>query len=188
MIQFSRLQTRERLPCPMNDYVLATAHYHAHGSNLACPNGRKSGLPFGTMRAAAKPLARESWVKERVMTVQEAKKRLLTKAKDLTHKSEAKDEIAIEQDADMMDAIQRTADRELALDSLSRNWKSAALVSQALQRIEKGMFGICTECEEPIAEKRLKALPWARYCITCQERCDRAGEPIEDDLASVASA
>jgi DnaK suppressor protein len=122
------------------------------------------------------------------MTVQEAKKHLLTKAKDLAHKSEAKDEIAIEQDAEMMDAIQRTADRELALDSLSRNWKSAALVSQALQRIEKGMFGICTECEEPIAEKRLKALPWARCCIVCQERCDRAGEPIEDDLASVASA
>jgi DnaK suppressor protein len=121
------------------------------------------------------------------MNVQEAKTVLLTKAKELSQASVSKDEIAIEQSAEVLDAIQRTADRELALDSLSRNWRTAALVAQALQRIEKGVFGICAECEEPIMEKRLKALPWAKYCITCQEKADRRGVVVEDDVEFLAA-
>src|SRR6202030_3225908 len=77
------------------------------------------------------------------MNSQEAKTVLLTKAKELSRASVSKDEIAIEQNAEMLDAIQQTADREIALDSLSRNWRTAALVSEALQRIERGLFGIC---------------------------------------------
>jgi DnaK suppressor protein len=41
-------------------------------------------------------------------------------------------------------------------------------VSMALQKIEDGSFGTCERCSEPISEKRLDALPFARYCITCQ--------------------
>jgi DnaK suppressor protein len=121
------------------------------------------------------------------MDVQEAKMVLLTKAKELSKAAVSKDEIAIEQTAEVLDAIQRTADRELALDSLSRNWRTAALVTQALQRIEKGVFGICAECEEPIMEKRLKALPWAKYCITCQEKADHRGVAVEDDVEFLAA-
>ncbi len=42
-------------------------------------------------------------------------------------------------------------------------------ISDALHRIETGQYGVCLECEEPISAKRLDALPWARYCVTCQE-------------------
>jgi DnaK suppressor protein len=42
-------------------------------------------------------------------------------------------------------------------------------VTDALQRISHGNYGICLECEEPISSKRLDAVPWARYCVTCQE-------------------
>jgi len=42
-------------------------------------------------------------------------------------------------------------------------------ISDALQRIEQGTYGVCLECEEPISVKRLEAVPWARYCVTCQE-------------------
>ena len=42
-------------------------------------------------------------------------------------------------------------------------------VNDALLRIEHGTYGVCAECEEPISTKRLDALPWARYCVTCQE-------------------
>ena len=41
-------------------------------------------------------------------------------------------------------------------------------VVSALQRIDEGSFGACERCGEPIAEKRLEALPFARYCIDCQ--------------------
>src|SRR5579872_5566835 len=43
-------------------------------------------------------------------------------------------------------------------------------ISDALQRIEQGTYGTCMECEEPISIKRLEAVPWARYCVACQER------------------
>ena len=42
-------------------------------------------------------------------------------------------------------------------------------ISDALHRIDKDTYGICLECEEPISTKRLDAVPWARYCVTCQE-------------------
>ena len=41
-------------------------------------------------------------------------------------------------------------------------------VVSALQKIDEGSFGTCERCGEPIAEKRLEALPFARYCIDCQ--------------------
>jgi RNA polymerase-binding transcription factor len=41
-------------------------------------------------------------------------------------------------------------------------------VVSALQRIDDGNYGSCERCGEPIAEKRLEALPFARYCIDCQ--------------------
>ena len=42
-------------------------------------------------------------------------------------------------------------------------------ISDALHRMEQDHYGVCLECEEPISAKRLDAVPWARYCVTCQE-------------------
>jgi DnaK suppressor protein len=42
-------------------------------------------------------------------------------------------------------------------------------VNDALLRVDHGTYGVCAECEEPISAKRLDALPWARYCVVCQE-------------------
>src|SRR5208337_3306300 len=42
-------------------------------------------------------------------------------------------------------------------------------IADALHRIDRDIYGICMECEEPISTKRLDAVPWARYCVTCQE-------------------
>ena len=56
--------------------------------------------------------------------------------------------------------------------SLRRNlvqYEELRLVEEALDRLNSGGYGVCQECEEPIAPKRLEAVPWARYCIRCQE-------------------
>lgn len=50
------------------------------------------------------------------------------------------------------------------------------LVEEALDRLDAGDYGICLACDEPIAEKRLRALPWARYCVICQ---DNAGLELD---------
>jgi len=42
-------------------------------------------------------------------------------------------------------------------------------ISDALVRIDHDTYGVCLECDEPISTKRLDAVPWARYCVTCQE-------------------
>lgn len=46
-------------------------------------------------------------------------------------------------------------------------------VEDALSRLDGGEFGICEECGESIHKKRLDAVPWARYCLNCQEAADR---------------
>jgi DnaK suppressor protein len=56
---------------------------------------------------------------------------------------------------------------------LNRNTIDAKLlreIAEALHRIELGAYGVCMECEEPISQKRLDAVPWAKYCVACQER------------------
>ena len=44
------------------------------------------------------------------------------------------------------------------------------LVDDALERLKHGRFGVCMECGEKMLPKRLEAVPWARHCISCQER------------------
>lgn len=58
--------------------------------------------------------------------------------------------------------------------SLSEGERDQLLqVTQALQRLEDGDYGECQECGEEISEQRLNALPWAAYCISCQEKRER---------------
>ena len=44
------------------------------------------------------------------------------------------------------------------------------LIDEALDRIASGDYGTCLSCEEEMPKNRLAAIPWARYCVTCQER------------------
>jgi DnaK suppressor protein len=55
---------------------------------------------------------------------------------------------------------------------LNRNTLDSKLlreIADALHRIEIDSYGVCMECEEEISPKRLDAVPWAKYCVTCQE-------------------
>lgn len=59
---------------------------------------------------------------------------------------------------------------DLNLAELDREAHELYAVEQALVRIDGGSFGICVDCSEPIADKRLEAYPTAERCIECQER------------------
>ena len=52
-------------------------------------------------------------------------------------------------------------------------------IEEALDRIEDGDYGTCLECAEPISLKRLEAVSWASYCVTCQEELSVEQEPPE---------
>jgi DnaK suppressor protein len=46
-------------------------------------------------------------------------------------------------------------------------------IDAALQRIEDGTYGVCTNCGNQIPEERLEARPWATLCIDCQRERER---------------
>jgi DnaK suppressor protein len=43
-------------------------------------------------------------------------------------------------------------------------------IEEALYRMEKGTYGVCRDCGEPIAPARLEAIPWTRVCIACKQK------------------
>ncbi|MEE2777704.1 MAG: TraR/DksA family transcriptional regulator [Acidobacteriota bacterium] len=70
---------------------------------------------------------------------------------------------------DDIDRANFDTDRDLALALSTGERKVLEQIEAALGRIDEGAFGSCTSCTEPIGEERLVAIPWARYCIDCQE-------------------
>lgn len=81
--------------------------------------------------------------------------------------------LAIETSADDLDRIQHASERDYAMGNLERNSNRLREVRNALSRLDAGTFGICMGCEENINLKRLSAVPWASFCIACQELADR---------------
>lgn len=54
------------------------------------------------------------------------------------------------------------------------DYQTLQQIDAALDRLLTGEFGVCAECGEDISPKRLAAIPWAHYCIFCQERAGAA--------------
>jgi len=54
------------------------------------------------------------------------------------------------------------------------------LVDNALQRLENGTYGLCQQCGEAIAPKRLEALPWAERCVSCEARLEQVYQDREE--------
>ena len=103
-----------------------------------------------------------------------------------------RDDIAIEKTPDAIDEVQLAGERELAIRNLDRESNLLRNVRSALGRIADGSYGVCLHCEEDIKPKRLDAVPWTKYCITCQEAADRhefetdSSDSSDELLASAA--
>lgn len=67
------------------------------------------------------------------------------------------------------DQAQLSHDEFISLRLNGLDYAQLRLIEEALDRLSSGDYGICLLCEAPIPEKRLQALPWARYCVHCQE-------------------
>ncbi len=73
---------------------------------------------------------------------------------------------------DWVDHSSQENDLHVNLALKQTDTKLLRAIDDALGRVEQGAFGICMDCEEPIAEMRLDAVPWTRVCIDCKERKD----------------
>lgn len=77
-------------------------------------------------------------------------------------------EIADDGVKDSLDMSMQDVNQEIALRLGERESQMVADIDQALLRIEEGTYGVCIECGKPIDERRLEAMPTARYDAACQ--------------------
>lgn len=120
------------------------------------------------------------------------KRALEAKHAELAAGLRKRDEIAIEKTPDALDEVQLAGEREFAIRTLDRESSLLRQVKGALARVADGSYGTCLHCEEEIKPKRLDAVPWTKYCITCQEAADRhefesdPSDPADEFLADAA--
>jgi DnaK suppressor protein len=74
---------------------------------------------------------------------------------------------------ELIDLIQGMSARDEAATFLNNLTRTLSDVNAALLAIDEGSYGTCAECGEPIASRRLQAIPWASHCVRCQEILDR---------------
>jgi DnaK suppressor protein len=102
------------------------------------------------------------------------RKRLQDARREIATSLKLRDQVCIEQTADEMDQIQAATARELAIKNLDRSARCLREIDEALRRLDTGDYGTCLYCEEAIGDKRLRAVPWAQYCLQCQEMADHS--------------
>ena len=84
---------------------------------------------------------------------------------------------------DSVDLSVQDLNKEIALRLGERSSQEVADIDQALLRIREGTYGICARCGGPIDERRLEALPTARYDAACKAAIENADG--EEDLPTL---
>lgn len=70
---------------------------------------------------------------------------------------------------DPADKASNSYTKELLFSQSTTERNTLKLIEEAIERVEDGNFGECLNCGQEIKPKRLEAIPWAPYCIDCQE-------------------
>ena len=78
-----------------------------------------------------------------------------------------------EPDPDGLDQATSAYDKESVPQRSNEEQQLVGMIESALRRIRNDSFGQCQYCGKDIDGKRLVAVPWARYCIQCQEDFER---------------
>ena len=89
--------------------------------------------------------------------------------------------------ADEMDVIQANERREIEFATRELLVERVRRLSAAIERLNDGEYGICVECEEPIAPARLKVMPEVETCVRCQDRLERYGRMLAAVEAEVGA-
>lgn len=107
---------------------------------------------------------------------------LQTRAAELRQSLAQRGYITAEQAADELDQTILAAERDLSVKGLENDFRSLRQIEAALRRVREGVYGSCQRCDEPIAPKRLDAIPWAAYCLSCQERAERGVSTTGEEM------
>ena len=111
---------------------------------------------------------------------------LLIEAAGLRRALRDKDSLAVESSPEECERMMLAGTREMSLAKVYRDSRRLRYVQAALERMDHGCFGICIECEGPIADRRLAAIPWASRCVRCQESADIKSVSVDNEIADYA--
>ena len=108
---------------------------------------------------------------------EKARKRLVAKREELLHdlakNREVSEETVDESAQDMADRATSAYTKEFAYSLSESDRKVIVLIEEALSRLDTGTYGTCVHCSQPVQDKRIEAVPWARHCLDCQELQDK---------------
>ncbi len=108
------------------------------------------------------------------LNLKEIKAKLLAERDLLIEKLKGNDlSIDDSETPDPVDLAVRNYSKNVQLAVSENESKQLALIDDALLRIEDDEYGSCLNCEKEINPKRLAAIPWARFCLDCQELLEK---------------
>ena len=114
------------------------------------------------------------------LNLKKIKEKLLNERELLIEKLKGNDlSIDDSETPDPVDLAVRNYSKNVMLAVSENESRQLLLIDEALQRIEDEEYGLCQNCEQAITPKRLEAIPWARYCLNCQELVEK-GELDEE--------
>jgi len=80
---------------------------------------------------------------------------------------------------DIVDRANNAYNRELMFSLSDAECTTLLQIENALKRMDEGSYGRCANCGQNIAVPRLEALPWARFCVDCQELAEKGLLEVE---------
>ena len=92
---------------------------------------------------------------------------------DLAKTRNAEEETIEEATQDIADKAVSSYTREFLYSLSDTDRTTLVQIDEALARITEGTYGNCMNCAQPMAEKRLTAVPWAPHCVDCQELAEK---------------
>ncbi len=107
-------------------------------------------------------------------TAKEIKTKLMQEREVIVKKLNGNDlSIDDSETPDPVDLAVRNYSKNVMLAVSENESRQLTLIDEAILRIADKEYGLCQNCEKVINAKRLAAIPWARYCIACQELVER---------------
>ena len=122
--------------------------------------------------ARAAKTARPAMSKRDLLAI---RKELLSQRDDVLQAMRRNKAIEITSDTgDEADQAAASMDRDLQFELSDTERNTLDQIEGAIRKIDKGTYGACEQCRQPIETVRIRALPFVRYCIRCQSGSERA--------------
>lgn len=104
------------------------------------------------------------------VNLEEIKEKLIAERELLIEKLKGNDlSVDASETPDPVDLAVRNYSKNVMLAVSENESRQLLLINEALERIADDEYGVCQNCEQDINPKRLNAVPWARFCLSCQE-------------------